>query len=214
MKTDDLIRTLAADNGWRARPVSAVLAGTMLAAFLVSLLGFTLMLGPRTDWRQALSNPYFDLKFVIALGLASAAAMLCLRLARPGAMLWPPASLLAVPLILLAGGIAVDLMTAQVAGPSWWTRMTGTNARVCLTAIPLLALPLLAAGLIALRHGAVSMPARAGAATGLLAGGLAAALYAAHCTDDSPLFVATWYTLAVALVSAVGGVLGARLLRY
>jgi hypothetical protein len=214
MKTDDLIRTLAADNDWRARPVGAMLAGTLLAAFLVSTMGFAWMLGPRADWRQALGNPYFDLKFIIALGLASAAAVLCVRLARPGAALRTQSLLLALPLLLLAGGIAVDLMTAQAAGPSWWTRMTGTNARVGLTASPLLALPLLAAGLLALRHGAVSAPARAGAAIGLLAGGLAAALYAAHCTDDSPLFVATWYTLAIALVSALGAVLGARLLRY
>ena len=32
----------------------------------------------------------------------------------------------------------------------------------------------------------------------VLAGGIAATLYAAHCTDDSPLFVATWYTIAIA----------------
>ena len=34
----------------------------------------------------------------------------------------------------------------------------------------------------------------AGAVAGLAAGGVAATLYAAHCTDNSPLFVATWYT--------------------
>ena len=30
-------------------------------------------------------------------------------------------------------------------------------------------------------------------------------LYAAHCTDDSPLFVATWYTLAIAILTAAAG---------
>ena len=44
--------------------------------------------------------------------------------------------------------------------------------------------------------------------------GLAATLYASHCTDDSPLFVATWYTLAVALVAAVGALVGSRVLKY
>jgi hypothetical protein len=38
-------------------------------------------------------------------------------------------------------------------------------------------------------------------------------MYAAHCTDDSPLFVATWYTLATALVTAIGALLGVRFLR-
>ena len=61
-------------------------------------------------------------------------------------------------------------------------------------AIPLLSLPLLAGALIGLRHGAPARPAVAGAIAGMLSAGLAATLYASHCTDDSPLFVATWYT--------------------
>jgi hypothetical protein len=48
----------------------------------------------------------------------------------------------------------------------------------------------------------------------LLSAGLAATLYASHCTDDSPLFVATWYTIATALVSAIGALAGTKLLRY
>ncbi|MGA8293552.1 MAG: NrsF family protein, partial [Rhodoplanes sp.] len=53
-----------------------------------------------------------------------------------------------------------------------------------------------------------------GASAGLVAAALAATVYAAHCTDDSPLFVATWYSLAIALVVAVGAVLGPRVLRW
>ena len=44
--------------------------------------------------------------------------------------------------------------------------------------------------------------------------GLAATLYASHCTDDSPLFVATWYTVATALVTAIGAFIGSRVLRF
>ncbi|HUI21148.1 MAG TPA: NrsF family protein, partial [Methylocella sp.] len=57
-------------------------------------------------------------------------------------------------------------------------------------------------------------PALAGAAAGLLAGAIGAAFYATHCPDDSPLFVATWYTLAIAFVTAIGAIAGARLLRW
>jgi hypothetical protein len=47
-----------------------------------------------------------------------------------------------------------------------------------------------------------------------LSAGLAATMYAAHCSDDSPLFVATWYTLATALVTAIGALAGSKLLRF
>jgi hypothetical protein len=77
-----------------------------------------------------------------------------------------------------------------------------------------MSLPLLAAALIGLRHGAPSRPAVAGALAGLSSAGLAATLYAAHCTDDSPLFVATWYTTAAALVAAIGALAGSRVLRF
>jgi hypothetical protein len=94
------------------------------------------------------------------------------------------------------------------------TRLIGNNSRACMTAIPLMSLPILAGALIGLRHGAPTRPALAGAIAGLLSAGLAATLYASHCTDDSPLFVATWYTLATALVAAVGALAGSKLLKF
>ena len=87
--------------------------------------------------------------------------------------------------------------------------------RLLLREALLLSCPLLlAAALIGLRHGAPTRPALAGAIAGLLSAGLAATLYAAHCTDDSPLFVATWYTIATAMVAAIGALAGSRLLRF
>ena len=94
------------------------------------------------------------------------------------------------------------------------TRLVGQNSRVCMSAIPAMSLPLLAAALIALRHGAPTRPALAGAIAGLLSAGIAATFYASHCTDDSPLFVVTWYTIATALVTAVGALAGSRVLRF
>jgi hypothetical protein len=48
----------------------------------------------------------------------------------------------------------------------------------------------------------------------LVAGGLGATIYAAYCIEDSPLFLATWYTLAIAIVSIVGAAVGSRALRW
>ena len=120
--------------------------------------------------------------------------------------------LLLIPAGLLAAGIGSEMMMPQRL--PMMTRLIGSNSRVCMTAIPLLSLPLLAAALIGLRHGAPARPAVAGAIAGLLSAGLAATLYASHCTDDSPLFVATWYTIATALVTAIGALAGSRILRF
>ena len=212
METDQLIRTLAADNSHHARPVGVVLTLALLAAAPVSLAIFFASLGVRPDVMTAMHNPFFDLKFAVTLALAISAITLSLHLSRPEASLRGWAWLLLIPAGLLIGGIATEMMLPQRL--PMMTRMVGSNSRVCLTAIPLISLPLLAAALLGLRHGAPSRPAVTGAIAGLMSAGLAATLYASHCTDDSPLFVAAWYTLAAALVTAIGALAGSRVLRF
>jgi hypothetical protein len=211
METDQLIRSLAADNV-HARPVGFVLALALLAAAPVSMAMFFASLGVRPDVMTAMHNPFFDLKFAVTLALAISAIAVGLHLSRPEASLRGWAWLLLIPAGLLAGGIAGEMMLPQRL--PMMTRLVGNNSRACLTAIPLMSLPLLAAALAGLRHGAPTRPALAGAIAGLLSAGLAATLYASHCTDDSPLFVATWYTIATALVTAIGALAGSKVLRF
>ena len=92
--------------------------------------------------------------------------------------------------------------------------MFGSNAAFCLKSIPFLAAAPLVAALLALRQGAPENPGLAGAAAGLFAGAIGAAFYATHCPDDSPLFVAAWYSLAIGLVAMAGALAGRRLLRW
>jgi hypothetical protein len=212
MDTDHLIDTLAADNDWRTSPVGTWLAVGLILAGAISSAMFMMTLHVRPDVMTAMRNPFFDLKFAVTLSLAIPAIAVGLRLARPAAPLGRRGWLLAAPLGFLVVGIIADLLVPQRL--SWSARLMGSNSRTCLTAIPALSLPLLAAALVALRHGATTRPALAGAVAGLLSAGLAATLYASHCPDDSPLFVATWYTLATALVTAIGALAGSRLLRF
>jgi hypothetical protein len=211
METDQLIRTLAADNAYRVRPVGFVLTLALLSAAPVSVAMFFAGLGMRPDIMTAMHNPFFDLKFVVTVALAISAITISLHLSRPEATLRGWAWLLLIPVGLLVGGIASEMTLPQPL--PMMTRLVGSNSRVCLTAIPLMSLPLLAASLIGLRHGAPTRPAVVGAIAGLLSAGLAATLYASHCTDDSPLFVASWYTIATALVTAIGALVGSRMLR-
>ena len=211
METDRLIRTLAADNAYRARPVGFVLALALLAAAPFSVGIFFAELGVRPDAMIAMRNPFFDLKFLVTLALAISAMAVSLHLSRPEASAHGWAWLLLIPAGLLVAGLASEMMMPQQLPVM--TRLIGSNSRICMTAIPLMSLPLLGAALIGLRHGAPSRPALTGAIAGLLSAGLAATLYASHCTDDSPLFVATWYTISTALVSAIGALVGSRVLR-
>jgi hypothetical protein len=212
MKTDDLIHAIAEDatpSGLHPqRSLALALAGAVAAAAIL----FWLLLGPRGDALASLAEPRFVLKFLVTLGLAAAAIGLVLRLIRPGAApgLWRSALLLAPGLLLI--GIGGELLA--VPAERWMTVLVGVNARICLTYIPLMGLAPLGLILLALRRGAPTRPALAGAVAGLIAGGISAAFYASHCPDDSPLFVATWYVLAIAMLVALGALLGRRLLRW
>jgi hypothetical protein len=212
MDTDQLIRSLAADNSYHPRPVGFVLTLALLAAAPVSLLIFFAELGVRPDVMTAMHNPFFDLKFAVTLALASAAIIASLHLSRPEASLRGYGWLLAIPAGLLAAGIGGEMMLPQRL--PMMTRLVGDNSKVCMTAIPVMSLPLLIAALIGLRHGAPTRPAVSGAIAGMLSAGLAATFYASHCTDDSPLFVATWYSIAMAIVTVVGALLGSKVLRF
>jgi hypothetical protein len=211
MKTDNLIDALVADRLPRGRPLRWALVAALLAGGLVSLVLFLATLGVRADIGTALATWRFELKVglvLLALGLAFS---LCIALSRPVAPAHPGRRLL--PLGTLAVlAIAIELFILPSA--SWESRLVGSNALVCLIAIPTLAIAPLAVVLAILRSGAPASPAFAGGAAGLLAAAAAAALYAFHCFDDSPLFVVTWYALAALPVVAVGAAAGHRLLRW
>lgn len=212
MDTDQLIRTLAADNAYRARPVGFALMLALLAAAPVSLLIFFAELGVRPDVMTAMRNPFFDLKFAVTLALAASAIAVSLHLSRPEASLRGFGWWLLIPAGILVAAIGGEMTIPQ--RTPMMTRLIGKNSMACMSAIPAMSLPLLIGALYGLRQGAPAHPAMAGAVAGLLSAGLAATIYASHCTDDSPLFVATWYTLATAIVAGLGALMGKRALRY
>jgi hypothetical protein len=212
MKTDELIRGMTADLAVSRPPPERLFGAAFMPGLLVALALFAVILGPRPDFVASLADPRFVFKFVVTLLLALCSALLVWRLARPGAPKRLQIAALATVAVVLALGVVAELLT--VPRPLWGTKLVGQNSVVCLLSIPLFALPLLIAALVALRHGAPTRPGATGVVAGLFAGGIGAAIYAAHCPDDSPLFVAAWYSLAIALVAAVGGVAGRLSLRW
>jgi hypothetical protein len=173
---------------------------------------FAIWIGPRADFLLALTTIRFPFKIFVVAVLAITSIGLLLRSGRPGAKLLPWLAPAIFALTLLGFGVAGEL----VALPSseWAKNWKGTNLFVCLAVIPSLAFVPLVAAIIALRHGAPSDPSLAGAFAGLAAGTFAATLYALNCDNDSPLFVATWYTIAIGIVVAAGTIAGSKMLRW
>jgi hypothetical protein len=208
MKTDDLIAALSADATVES-PLAPRLAGlAALSAALVAAL-FYAVFAPRPDLLAAAAATAMKLAFTLSLAAAGLAA--ALRLARPGerraSLAW-----LAAPLALLAAFVAADLARRGLVG--WRPRLFGATAAACFFLVTTLAALPLAALLRALRRGAPERPARAGFAAGLAAAGLGASVYALHCPEDSPLFMAAWYGAAALAAGLIGAALGRRLLRW
>lgn len=211
MKTEDLISALAADN--RAAPsLGKSLGVALLAGALVAGAAFFTTLGFRPDIESVVKTVRYLFKFAVTLSLAAAAIAVVWRIGRPGVPLALPAWTLAIPLVLLVGAVIIELVVMPEA--TWAARLVGRNWLHCLLAIPLLSIPTMAGLFYVLRESAPSSPALAGAVAGLVSAGIAATYYASNCTDDSPLFVATWYTLAVLIVAGAGAIIGSRLLRW
>lgn len=212
METNKLIKALAADAGRPAASPSSVWLGAVVLAVVIAAAVFLVTLGPRPDIAAAAETPRFLFKFVVTITLAASAFGFARASSRPGETWRKSAPYLAAAPAVLAAGVIVELFS--VPPETWPTKIVGMNSLVCLAYIPLIGIGPLVIFMLALRHGAPTRPAMAGAVAGLLAGGIAATLYAAHCTDDSPLFVATWYTIAIAGLALVGAASASRFARW
>ncbi|MDD2547123.1 MAG: DUF1109 domain-containing protein [Burkholderiaceae bacterium] len=213
MKTEALIHLLAAD----VQPVSSAAVGQRFAgAVLAGLTGAVLLLwaffGLRPDLGATLATGMFWGKLGFAALLAVFGLALLLRLARPGMALGATPWLLPLPAVALWGLAAVVLL--QAVPPERLPLVLGSTWRSCPFNIALLSAPAFAALFWALRGAAPTRLAWAGAGAGLLAGALGALVYALHCPEVAAPFLAVWYLAGMALPTALGALLGPRLLRW
>lgn len=213
MNTDELIALLARDAAPVKRlGIGPTFAGLALVGAAAAFLILVPWLGIRPDLAEAVTGTTYWMKTLYTLGLGVAGFALVERLSRPGAkgvVGWSLAAFFAA--IILALGIyqilstPPDAMMAALMGSSW---------DKCPWRILALSIPGLALGLLAMRRYAPTRPALAGAAAGLLAGGVAATVYGLHCQEIAAPFVALWYTLGIFLTTTLGATLGSRLLRW
>lgn len=213
MQTDDLIALMSASS----QPVDTgrLRRATWLAALaaLVATAGLVLLtLGTRPDFANAWMTLPVVAKAMFGAGVAAIALALFQDSLRPGLKPARHLPIILVPLVVAAGWALLTL--AQVPAEQWSTLIFGRHWRACLIAVPLYALLPLVVLLWLARRGAPVDGALTGACAGLASAGLATIAYSLHCPDDTAPFLAIWYTLATAIVAALGALILPRFLRW
>jgi hypothetical protein len=146
------------------------------------------------------------------LGLAALGASILFRSARPGLPARRPVVLIGVLSLLVVATAVIALCAFD---PIVWKAMVfGGPWGTCLVCIPIFAGIPFVAFIWALRKGAPTHLALAGAVAGFVAGALGAAAVAVHQSGNSMPFIALWYGGPILLCTLVGGILGPRLLRW
>ncbi|RLQ87558.1 NrsF family protein [Notoacmeibacter ruber] len=212
MKTEDVIEGLAQDarrNGpGKPLPWLFVIGATLLVG---SGLMFSIF-AVRPDLAAVSGDYGFLLKPLVAALLAAAALRLVIETADPTGRPLRHIGWLGFGLVVLLLGIGIEMMVIPPA--RWSNRLMGSNPAACALSVFLLALPLLGIVVAAIRQRASVRPILSGAMAGLFSGAVATFLYAAHCPDDSPFFLAVWYGVSVAAVTGLGGLAGRLFLRW
>jgi len=213
MKTEQLLDLLSTgDVRVRRRPLSRTIGIAVVLGGAAALVGVSAVLGLRPDLFEARAAGFLLLKLSFALTAVALAFFYLTKLSRPGGERRTPSALIVAPFAAILG---IGLVNLSFAPPAHWeTMIVGDQWLECLLSIPIIAVVPFAVAIWAVRKGAPTDLRLAGAAAGLVAGGVSAMAYALHCVDDSLPFVAVWYGGTILLCTAAGAVLGPRLLRW
>jgi hypothetical protein len=213
MRTDDLISLLATDT----QPVPSHTAsrrfGTGLILGAIVSVALTLWIfGMRQDIGLMLHTPLFWAKVTFPVITGAGALMTLLRLARPGLTPgrgWMFSGVAVIALWACGLSIYLGAPEAQHAALLW-----GVSWRTCPFNILLLSVPTFAGAFWAVKGMAPVNLRRAGAAAGLVASSIATIAYCLHCPEMGVPFWAVWYVVGMAVTTAVGALLGPKLLRW
>lgn len=184
-----------------------LVAGTVAAALPV--LAVVVLVLARNPALESGFDSIMAISLATWLTLAAGALWMLVEFTQPGASRGTWKFLLPAP-ILLGSGIAAEL--ARTPTNAWAGRVSSPNPGACFTMIFLFAMPILSSIFYVLRSVCVTSPRGAGAAAGMVASSVAAAIYLWHCQENSLVSVAIWHGLAVVAVVIVAAYLGQKYL--
>jgi hypothetical protein len=213
MTTEQLIKLLVADLepvdcGRIARALVMAMVAGAAATFGVMFL----LLGPHPKTFDHENSSFLVMKLMFTSGVVAMAAVFLPQIARPGAVGRNFLVFVSLPFLAIAALASEALASAHWS--MWGNMIVGSTWLACLFTIPFLALAPFLALVWALRVGAPTALIRAGAAAGLVAGGLSAMACSLPCLDHSFPSIAVWYGLPIVICAIVGAKLGPSLLRW
>lgn len=213
VSTEHLIAELAAD----VRPVAPGaaawrIAAAMLGGGLVALLALDLWFGPPLQAVAQSGAMVFAVKFAYAVAIAGIAADLALLSGRPGRRIGLRWVWLALPPLVIAAAVAMQLADASAATRE--TLVFGSTWAQCLIAISTTSIPAFVLLLLAFRRLAPLGLKASGFLAGLSAGAAASIVYALYCPETAAPFLLVWYSLGMLVPATIGALVGPRLLRW
>lgn len=213
MNTDDLILRLGED----IKPADTKFVTQRLFVALATGSGLALFLllvwqGLNPDLANAMKHRFFWMKAGYCFALGVPAVMSISRLARPDGEAPPMAISFAAPIVIVAAIAALELVLTP--SSQWLAMWLGHSWSLCPWRVLALSGPIFLGLLWAFRAFAPTKLRLVGALAGLSAGALGAIVYGLHCPESSALFLLTWYSLGMGLATAVGALVGPRLLRW
>jgi hypothetical protein len=170
------------------------------------------LLGVRDDLGQAALQPMFWAKLGYVISLAMASLFVLSRLSRPGSSTVGLAPALGAPLILIWAFAVIALIGTNATERD--SMLFGSTWNSCPFLIATLSVPVFVAITWAMKGLAPTRLGLAGGAVGLTSGAIGAIIYSLHCREMGAPFLATWYLLGVLIPTAIGALLGPRLLRW
>lgn len=186
--------------------VAGLIGGGVSLVVLLSTLGIQ----PGLSTIGKLVPIAIKVGFAVSLAAVGFAAML--RLFRPDGLPANMAQKAAVAFVVLAGIVVARSGGGSNAGEA--ILVFGASWQACSLRIAALSVPIMAMICWAVRQQAPVQLRHAGAAVGLASGAAAAAIYALSCMESSSAFVLVWYSVGIAVPTAIGALFGPHLLRW
>ena len=213
MKTEDLVSLLATgvepiDVRQTARRYVLALIGGMLGALAITVG----ILHLNRALSQEVFEPMFWVREAYCATLGSLGFVAVTRLARPGIRLGVVPAGIGAVVIAMWIFAALVLLTAPAQDRAHL--LLGATAAVCPFLITLVAAPLFVAFVWVLRGLAPTQLRAAGAAGGFAAGAFGAVAYSLHCPELTAPFIGVWYLFGMLIPTAIGALLGPRLMRW